>query len=75
MTIEERLDRIEKKLDLLIEQTAPPPSVKSKVQLRAAARELFADSAKRKKTREENRLKKQNAMAEGQGTKTVKAKR
>jgi hypothetical protein len=49
MNIEKEIIEIKAMLKTLVEQTAPPPPVKTKVQLRAAARELFADKPRRQK--------------------------
>ena len=82
MIIEEMLDHIEKEiteikemLQTIIEQTAPPLPVKTKMQLRDRARRELAEWEERRKKREENRLKKQNDTAGGKEAKPVKAKK
>lgn len=49
MNIEQEIIEIKAMLKTLVEQTAPPPSIKTKAQFRAAVKELFADKPRRQK--------------------------
>jgi hypothetical protein len=52
-----KIENIEKKLDVLVEQTAPPPTVKTKVKAREWARQILAESEERKRKREDGKKK------------------
>ncbi|MCB5286040.1 MAG: hypothetical protein LHW45_10710 [Candidatus Cloacimonetes bacterium] len=51
MNIEQRRQNIESMLKTLVEQTAPPPTVQTKVKVRSLARQNLAESAERKSRR------------------------
>jgi hypothetical protein len=55
MNIEQRLQNIESMLKTLVEQTAPPPSIKTKAQIRERIRREESEFLERKKKREERK--------------------
>jgi hypothetical protein len=48
MNIEQEIREIKELLHTLIQQTAPPPTVRAKVKARTVARQLLAERAERR---------------------------
>jgi len=55
MNIEQEIIEIKTLLKTLLEQTAPPPSIKTKMKMDARINQVFADRAERKNKRENGR--------------------
>jgi len=51
MNIEKEIIEIKAMLKTMVEQTAPPPTVQTKVKTRNMARQILAESAERKSRR------------------------